>query len=57
VFLVGKTEEKRNLRKRDYSEDQGVDGRIILRCIFRKWDVGAWTGPSWLRIGTGGGDL
>jgi hypothetical protein len=23
--------------------DQGVDGRIILRWIFRKWDVGAWT--------------
>jgi hypothetical protein len=46
-----------NLRKRDYSEDQGVDGKIILRCVFRKWDVGAWTGSSWLRIGLGGGDL
>jgi hypothetical protein len=22
--------------------------------IFRKWDVGIWTGSSWLRIGTGG---
>jgi len=22
--------------------------------IFRKWDVGVWTGLSWLRIGTGG---
>jgi hypothetical protein len=33
-------------------EDQGVDGRIILRWIFRKWNVGAWTGFSWLRIGT-----
>jgi hypothetical protein len=29
-----------NLRKRDHLEDQGVDGRIILRWIFRKWDVG-----------------
>jgi len=29
----------------------------ILRCIFRKWDVGAWAGSSWLRIGTGGGHL
>jgi hypothetical protein len=28
--------------------------RIILRWIFRKWDVGAWTESSWLRIGTGG---
>jgi hypothetical protein len=29
----------------------------ILRCIFRKWDVGAWTGSSWLRIWTGGRHL
>jgi hypothetical protein len=27
------------------------------RSIFRKWDVGAWTESSWLRIGTGGGLL
>jgi len=25
--------------------------------IFRKWDVGAWTGSSRVRIGTGGGHL
>jgi hypothetical protein len=31
------------------------DGRIILRWIFRKWDVGVWTGLDWLRIETGGG--
>jgi len=37
--------------------DPGVDGRIILRWIFRTFDVGAWTGWSWLRIGTGGGHL
>jgi hypothetical protein len=46
-----------NLRGRDHWGDPGVDGRITLRRIFRKWDVGAWTGSSWLRIGTGGGHL
>jgi hypothetical protein len=38
-------------------EDPYVDERIILRRIFRKWEVGVWTGSSWLRIGTGGGHL
>jgi hypothetical protein len=38
-------------------ERPGVDGRIILRWIFRKWGVGVWTGSSWLRIGAGGGHL
>jgi hypothetical protein len=40
--LVGKPEGKRPLGEPD------VDGRIILSWIFRKWDVGAWTGLSWL---------
>jgi hypothetical protein len=42
-----------NLRKRDYLLDLGVEGRIILKCIFM-WD-GKWTGLTWLRLGTGGG--
>jgi len=46
-----------NLRERDHLDDQGVDLRIILRWIFRKWDVGVWTVSIWLRTGTGGGNL
>jgi len=38
--LVGKPEGKRHL------EDPGIDGMIILRSIFRKWDVDAWTGSG-----------
>jgi hypothetical protein len=46
-----------NLMERDHLEDPGGDGRIILRWIFRKWDLWAWTGFIWLRIGTVGGHL
>ena len=46
-----------NLRVRDHLGDPVVDGGIILRWIFRKWDARVWTGSSWLRIGTGGGML
>jgi hypothetical protein len=46
-----------NLKERVHLGDSGVDGRIILRCIFRKWDVAVWTVSSWLRIGTCGGHL
>jgi len=50
-ILVGKPEGE------DHLGEPGVDGRIILRWIVRKWDVGLWTGWSWLRIGTVGGHL
>jgi hypothetical protein len=39
-----------NLRERGYRRDPGVDGRILLRWIFKKKDVGVRTGMSWLRI-------
>jgi hypothetical protein len=48
------------LRKGGLIECEGigeVDGRIILKWIFRKWYVGVWTGLGWLRIETGGGYL
>ena len=50
-FLVGKPEGK------DYWGDPDVDGRIILRWIFRKWEGVVATGLSWLRIDRGGGHL
>jgi hypothetical protein len=46
-----------NLRERDHLEDPDLDGRIVLKRIFRKWDGGAWTGLIWLRMGTGSGHL
>jgi hypothetical protein len=30
---------------------------VIIEGIFRKWDVGVWTGMSWFRIGKDGGHL
>jgi len=46
-----------NLKERDHLGETGVDKRIILKWIFRKWDVELLTGSSWLRIGTRGGHL
>jgi hypothetical protein len=40
-----------NLREREQWGDPGVDGRTILRRIFRKWDGGSWTASIRLRKG------
>jgi len=45
------------MREGDQWGEQDVDERIILRSIFRNWDVRVRTGLSWLRIGTGGRHL
>ena len=45
--LVGKPEGK------GHWGDPDIDGRIILRWIFRKWEGLVGTVWSWLRIGRG----
>jgi hypothetical protein len=50
-ILVGKPEGRNHL------EDPGVDGRIILKWVFKKWDGMAWPGLICLRIRTVGGLL
>jgi len=46
-----------NLRERDHLGEPELDDKIILRWIFRKWDLVVWAGSICLRIGTGGGHL
>jgi len=46
-----------NLREEDVLEDPGIEGKRNLRWILKKWNLGAWTGSRWLRIGTDGGHL
>jgi hypothetical protein len=45
------------LREGDHLGDRGVDGRIVLKWIFGKWNGWTRTDLSWLRIGTVGGFL
>ena len=49
--LVRRSEGKRPLGR---PRRRWVDN---IKIIFRKWDVGVWTGSSWLMVGTVGGHL
>jgi hypothetical protein len=42
------------LKGRDNSEDQDINGRILLKWILGKQGLGMWIGFIWLRIGMGG---
>jgi hypothetical protein len=46
-----------SLKEGDHLIVPGVDVRLILKWIFRLWDLKAWTQPMWLKIGTSGGHL
>jgi hypothetical protein len=45
------------VKERQHRAYPGIDGKIIFRWKFRKWDVREWTVLIWLRIGTGSGLL
>jgi hypothetical protein len=40
-----------DLKERDHLEDLGIDRRVVLKCILKKWDVEVWAGLTWLMKG------
>jgi hypothetical protein len=47
----------RGPRERDDFEHLVIDGSIILKCIFKKWDGEVWNGLVLFSVGAGGGLL
>jgi len=45
---------RRSEGKRQLGKPRRVDGRIILKLIFKRCDA-VWSGFIWLKIGTSGG--
>jgi hypothetical protein len=46
-----------NLKERGNQEDLGLDGKIILQRILKKWDRRECAAVIWLRTGTSDGLL
>jgi hypothetical protein len=45
------------MNEREHKELLGINRKLILKYIFKKWNKEAWTGLIWLRIGKSGRPL
>jgi len=42
------------MERRDLQEVIAISGRIVLKCILKKWFWNMWTAFIWLSMGTSG---
>jgi hypothetical protein len=45
------------MRERDNLEVPDIDRKIIIKWIFKKTEIGLWTGLMWFKTGRDGGHL